>query len=207
MYKAKIGYLEHTFLSRFPNGFYNEEIKKSSKKHNIGKHVDYIHNVCSKENLRLGLSVYNDVIKVVLRSSMVSVFEKMRFRDLMREFDDMEKRLFLESVYQLLHGDEEEGFNDMVNLLLPFKLAKWPIITVWRAYYNIHEDVFVKPTTVKKILKYLEVDDFQYKPKVTYEFYKKYRVFLNSLKQYVEHPSLIISNPAFSGFFMISIES
>ena len=157
-----------------------------------------------KENIKLGLSSYNDIIKVVGKSSMVSVFEKMKFRDLAKELDDTDKHFLLESIYELLHGNEELGFNMMISLLEPYKLAKWPILTVWRAYWNIEYDVFIKPTTVKKIIKYLELENIEYSPKATYEFYKKYRTSLNELKAYVD-PSLKPNNPAFSGFLMMTI--
>ena len=196
--------LESEFLHQYPNGFKSEEMVKVKKKHNLNKVTEYLKKVCSKENMKLGLSVYDDVIKVVSKSSMVSVFEKMKFRDLAKELDNLDKHFLKDSIYELIHGDEENGFNMMISLLAPYKLAKWPIITVWRAYWNIEYDVFVKPTTVKKIINYLELEDIKYTPKVNYDFYKKYRVYINELKKNVI-PSLKPNNPAFSGFLMMTI--
>ena len=147
----RIKQLEARFLSRYNDGFDSDEMKEIRKKHNLSKLVDYIHNVCSEENLKQGLNIFFDVTKIISKSSMVSVFEKMRFRDLVKEFDNNEKILFLEAIYNLLHLDEELGFNQLVDMLAPYKLAKWPIITCFRAYYNMNYDVFVKPTTVKKL--------------------------------------------------------
>lgn len=197
--------LEKEFLERFPLGFYSPEMVVMGKKHKLHKVRDYLLEVCSKENMKLGLSVYDDIMKAVTKSSMVSVFEKVRFRDLAKEFDNAEKHFLLDSIYELLHGDEERGFNMMVSLLHPFKLAKWPILTMWRVYWNLDYDVFMKPTTVKKILKALEVEDIKYEVKPSYELYAKYRTFLNSLKEHLDE-SLYPNNPAFSGFFMMTID-
>ena len=205
MNKNKLEYLEHKFISVYPDAFDNEELKKHSKKHNINKHFENARKYCSKEYLDQGLYALDDVVKIVTRSTLVSVFEKMRFRDLVKELDVTEKKLIVSSVKELIHGDEEYGFNSLVSLLSPYKLAKWPIITIFRAYYYPHDDIFVKPTTVKKILAFLEVDDMKYTSKVNYDFYRKYRTLFNSLKLYVDK-KLSPNNPAFSGFLMLTIE-
>ncbi len=202
----RIKQLEARFLSRYPEGFFSEELIPMGKKFKLQKHVDYVHKVCSKEYLKLGLSIFFDVTKVVQNSGMVSVFEKMRFRDLMKEYDNTEKILFLEAIYNLIHLDEELGFNQLYDMLSPYKLAKWPIITCYRAYYNKDYDVFVKPTTVKKIIKFLELEEVVYTPRVNYEFYKRYREYLNEMKKHVSEDSIKPSNPAFSGFLMMTIE-
>ncbi len=205
MNEQKLKYLESAFLSQYKNGFNDEELQKVGKKHNLKKRTENIHNVCSEEALNQGLANYENVVKVVGTSSLVSVFEKMRFRDLSKELDDLEKHMFLDAVYELIHGDEEIGFQMMYDLLSPYKLAKWPIITIFRAYYYPHNDIFVKPTTVKKIISYLELEDIHYTPKVNYDFYKKYRIYFNQMKDLVENETLKPNNPAFSGFLWMSI--
>lgn len=201
----KLKILESKFFAIYPGGFENEVLRKISKKHNFVKISDYVKEVCSKESLKKGVEAIDGIMKVVSKSSMVSVFEKMRFRDLVKEFDLTEKALVVGAVYDLLHGDEEEGFTDLYNLLAPYKLAKWPILTVFRAYYYSSTDLLIKPTTVKKILKYLEITDIEYSPKASYSFYDKYRSHINHLKLKVDS-RLSPSNAAFSGFMMISID-
>ena len=202
----KLKRLELDFLHQYPEGFYGEDMKKIAKKHNLSKHVEYIHKVCSEENFKKGIKIFNDVAKVVQKSSMVSVFEKVKYRDMISDFDQHEKAMFLEAVYELIHGNEKSGFNQMIAVLTPYKLAKWPLVTVWRAYYYSAKDVFIKPTTVKKVITYLELEDIKYTPKVNYPFYRKYRTYLNKLKKNVEHKSLKPNNPAFSGFLMVTIK-
>lgn len=196
---------EARFFSTYKQGFNDEELKKVGKKHNIQKHVDNIHNLCSKESFKQGLNIYEELTKIVLKSSLVSVFEKVKFRDLVKEFDLTERKLFIEAIYELIHGDEQYGFEAMVNLLLPYKLAKWPIITIFRAYYFPHDDIFIKPTTVKNVIKTFELEDIKYTPKVNYDFYQKYRIYFNEMKKHVD-PNLAPNNPAFSGFLMITMD-
>lgn len=202
---GKLKYLEHKFLRAYPQGFASEEMKVISKKHKVGKAADYVIKTCSKENLSRGLEVVEDVAKIVTKSSMVSVFEKVKFRDLIKEFDNIEKLMFLDAVYENIHGDEETGFNLLVDLLSPYKLAKWTIITVFRAYYNLDYDVFMKPTTVKNIIRYMELNDIKYVVKPNFELYGKYRDYINTMKKEVD-ASLSPNNPAFSGFLMITVE-
>lgn len=196
--------LEKEFLLQYPGGFETEDIKKAGKKHNLAKHVKYLKETCSEENMRKGLDVYNDVMKVVINSSMVSVFEKVRFRDFIKEIDEMEKLELMGSIYEMLHGDEKEGFTRLVSLLSFYKMAKWPIITVFLALSDLEYQVFVKPTTAKKIIKALELEDIQYSPKATYEFYSKFRYYINELKKHV-NSKLQVVNPAFTGFLMMTI--
>lgn len=200
----KLSELEREFLLHYPEGFNSPEMLEVGKKHKLQKHIDYIHKVCSKEYMNQGLSVYNDVMKVVTNSSMVSVFEKVKFRDFAKEIDDHDKHELMGSIFELIHGDEEEGFTRLVSLLTFYKLAKWPLVSVWLAYYDVNYQVFVKPTTVKKIIKYIELENITYSPKPSYEFYTKYRSYINELKTHVDK-RLQVVNPAFSGFLMMTI--
>lgn len=200
----KLKRVESDFLLHYPKGFESDELINVKKKHNLYKISNYLKNVCSKDNMKLGLSVYDDIMKVISRSSMVSIYEKMDFRDLVKELDDIDKLFLLDSIYELIHGDEELGFKMMISLLEPYKLAKWPILTVWRAYWNLEYDVVIKPTTVKKIIKYLELENIKYTPKANYEFYNKYRKYINEIKNNVI-PSLRPNNLTFTGFLMMTI--
>ena len=204
MNKQKLKELESIFQYLYPNMFENEDLKIISKKHNMQRHLKNAQIVLAKENFKNKDSI-DDIVKIVTRSSLVSVFEKMRFRDLIKEFDLSEKETLKIGVYELVHGDEEYGFNMLVSLLAPFKLAKWPIITIFNVYYKPTYDVFMKPTVVKKVIRALELDDLQYTPRPNFELYRKYRDYLNEMKTLVD-PGLSPNNPAFSGFLMITIQ-
>ena len=151
------------------------------------------------------LESMDKIVKFITKSSLVSVFEKVKFKNLINESDELFKRDLVDSIREMLHEDEESGFNRVVNLLAPYKMAKWPIITVILTYYRPKENVFVKPTTVKRIIQEFELQGVNYTPKVNYPFYRDYRtIFIEMTKQVDER--LSISNGYFSGFLMMTFE-
>ena len=194
---------EERFFMMYPEGFDSFELVSAKKKHNIEKISKYVRDVLSRENLERGLMAVEDIIKVVSKSSMVSVFEKMKFRDYVRAFDEFQKLELIDAVIENVHGDEEKGFNALVRLLSRYKIAKWPILTVFRCYYNLNYDILVKPTTVKNVIRNLELD-ISYSPTATYKFYNQYRTLINQMKDHVD-PRLSPTNPAFSGFLMMTM--
>lgn len=205
MNENKLYVLEDGFLDIHPLGFSSPEIQVLRKKHNVNKLADFVKNACSAKNLESGLDAIEDVVKVVTRSSMVSVFEKMKFRDIIKGLSNDELFTLLDGIYENIHGDEEKGFNLMKDVLTKYKIAKWPILTVFRCYYYLDTDLLIKPTTVKKIIKHLEIVDIAYSPTPTFDFYNKYRAHINTMKKMVD-PSLAPNNPAFSGFLMMTIK-
>ncbi|MBU1020487.1 MAG: hypothetical protein KJ847_04670 [Firmicutes bacterium] len=196
---------EKQFLSMYPEGFRSELMEEMRKKHNFDKIVDFCHASFSKENLKNKKMSIENISRFVSKSSMVSVFEKMRFRDFIKEMDDVTQFEIVDAVRELIHTNEESGFNKLVNILGTYNLAKWPLITVYLAYYNPTKDVFVKPNTVKMILRVLEINEVKYHSKPTYDFYVKYRKIINEMKVLV-YPSLSPSNAAFSGFLMMTLQ-
>lgn len=200
----KLKDLEFEFFKDHPEGFDGDEFSKISKRHNIEKRTKYVHETCTPDNLSKGSRIYKEVAKVVTSSSMVSVFEKMRFRDLANDLSIIEKLQFVDGVNHLLHGNEKKGFYMLVSVLEPYKLAKWTIISSFLAYNDPQYQVFMKPTTIKKILHYLEIEDIKYTPKPDYGFYKKYREYINEMKMEVDF-RVRPNNPAFTGFLMMML--
>lgn len=199
----KLKQLEKEFLHVYPDGFDSEAMQEGARKHKIGPTAKFFEQALSETSLESGLDAIEDVVKCITKSSMVSVFEKVRFKDLIKGISKDEKFFLLDAIYENVHGDEEKGFNMMIELLSKYKLAKWPILTVFRTYMNLDHDVLIKPTTVKKVIKHLELD-LTYSPSPTYAFYNKYREYINEMKKHVAK-SLQPNNPAFSGFLMITI--
>jgi len=62
----------------------------------------------------------------------------------------------------------------------------------------------VKPTTAKNIISFFEVENLSYKPQPSFEFYSSFRDLINDMKGRVDK-SLSPSNPAFTGFLMMSM--
>ena len=91
----------------------------------------------------------------------------------------------------------------MVTVLEPGRLAKWSLLTIIPNYYHPDQEVFVKPTTTKKVIQQLELEGLTYRPAPTWEFYETYRHQILALRDNVS-PSLAPSNAAFCGFLMMS---
>jgi hypothetical protein len=141
---------------------------------------------------------------VITRSSLVSVFEKPKFRDFARELPPEDRQDLSQGLNELLYGNEQTGFESMLAILRSGKLAKWSLMTISQAYYRPQVEVFVKPTTAKGIIETFELRNLQYKPAPTWDFYREYRATINEMKTLVD-PSLSQYNIAFTGFLMRGI--
>ncbi len=194
---------EDSFFAKYPGGFYNPEMIAIGKKHKMEQMEKLAKESFTEERFNDPMTIVEDAIKLVSRSSMVSVFEKPRFRDYVRSLNREEKAAFAHALHELLHGKQEDGFNLLQGLLVREKLAKWTLMTVIPAYYRPQKEVFIKPTTAKLIINKLGLD-LEYKPTPSWEFYKGYRKAVNEMKGKVDK-SLAPNNPAFCGFLMMSL--
>ncbi|QUI25218.1 hypothetical protein HZI73_24250 [Vallitalea pronyensis] len=200
----KLKEAERTFFMEYPQGFDTPEMVEMSKKHKMDKLVDF-----AKESFKP--SAFNQVeetaenmVKMVTRSSMVSLFEKPKFRDAVRGMRIDNKKILVAGLKELIHGDEEKGFNQLLDILSEYKLAKWTLLTVFRCYYYPDKDLLFKPTTVKNVIKKYELEGLTYKPRPSYDFFVTYRENINAMKQQVD-ASLAPNNAAFSGFLMMTM--
>jgi hypothetical protein len=195
---------EEVFLQRYPGGFDNPEIIAiRNRKHNVDKMIAFAQQSFVKRNFKFPDQIVQNIIKLVSRSSVISVFEKPRFRDFLESFSPDDRGWLTRGVEELLHGNEQTGFEAILNMLKSGKLAKWSLMTVCQTYFHPQRDVLVKPTTVKGIIDYFELNDLQYKPAPTWAFYDAYRSAIHEMKSKV-HPSLSPSNAAFSWFLLLS---
>jgi len=199
----KLREAEGLFLQSYPGGFDDPEMSQVKKRHNVDKLIDFAKTSFAKKKFANHGAVLDDVVKVVSRSSMVSMFEKPRFRDFVNGMNHADRE-FLAAAYQrLLHGSPAKGFQDIVDVLSEGKLAKWSLLTVCPMYYRPTKDIFVKPTTTKNVIRQFELTHLEYKPRPTWAFYKDYRDAITQMKAEV-HPSLSPNNAAFTGFLMMS---
>jgi hypothetical protein len=143
------------------------------------------------------------MVTVISRSSVIARFEKPKFRDFADSLFPQEKNLLAGGLEELLHGNEQSGFETILDLLKTRKLAKWSLMTICQTYFHPQQAVFVKPTTVKGIIEYFELDDLQYQPTPTWAFYKAYRSKIHEMKSKVDQ-SLSPTNIAFSWFLLLS---
>ncbi len=201
----KLKQAEEAFFNRYPGGFDHPELIEIGKKHKMDKMVSFTQESFARENFRMPDMIVERMIKVVSRSSMVSVFEKPKFRDYANPLPLESKQHLVDGLWGVLYGDEQQGFEIMLDVLLGGKLAKWTLMTVCQAYFQPQSEVFVKPTTTKRVIQTFELEDLQYKPRPTWSFYNQYRDAINEMKTMVD-PSLSPSNAAFSGFLMMSMD-
>lgn len=205
MNRKKLAVLEDAFLADYPEGFESEDMKAVAKKHKMDKMKAFVDEHFAPEAFEDKGAVYDSFVKLISRSSLVSVFEKAKFRDISKGLSLEERTLLVQGIQDFLYGDQATGFSIMVDVLSQYKIAKWPILTVLGVYMHPDKEVLVKPTTVKGILKYFEVDAFQYTSKANYTFYDQYRHFINDIKQEVSQ-QLQVNNAAFCGFLMMGIQ-
>ncbi len=203
MNKVKLKEAEKDFFELYPKGFADPEMMKIVKKHKPEKMFTLAHELFSRERFDDPAGIVDSMAKIVSRSSMVSVFEKPKFRDFAKSLNVSQKVVLAGGLKEFLFGNQERGFEMMLEILRIGKIAKWTIITVCPVYFYPQEEVFVKPTTAKGIIKHYEIEGLVYKPVPSFSFYKNFREAINIMKKEVS-PALSPSNPAFTGFLMMT---
>jgi hypothetical protein len=194
---------EKRFLKKYPGGFNHPEMVELTKKHKKDVLEKFAKENFSKKRFEDVDFVVAEMARLVGRSTLISMFEKPKFRDMINGLTPKQRSVFAEAMYELLHGKAKVGFESLVSELEKAKLAKWSLATALQTYYRPHKEVFVKPTTTKLIIDKLEID-LQYKPKPTWEFYRDYRKVILEMKSKVSD-TLSPSNAAFCGFLMMSL--
>ena len=195
---------EAKFFAHYPGGFDDPEMVKIGKKHRMDQMVAFAQESFAKKQCRHIDVTAENMVKAVSRSSMVSMFEKPKFRDFVKSLGPNDKAFMVDALSQLLHGKQAAGFDALVELLKTEKHAKWSLVTIIPAYYAPHEEVFVKPTTAKGVIAHFGIDDLVYKPTPSWAFYERYRECINAAKEKVD-ARLSPSNAAFSGFLMMAM--
>lgn len=193
---------EAEFFSIYPEGFDDPEMAAIKKRHKVAKMTEMAHDAFGKDKFGFTQEIVENMIKIVTRSSLISVFEKPKYRDYLRSLDQETKDLLAHGLYLQLHGDSEKGFNLVLDVLTLGKLAKWSLISVIPYYYYPQTEAFMKPTTVKGIVTTFELEGLIYKPRPSYSFYIEYRRQLMEMRKMVS-PNLGPDNAAFSGFLMM----
>ena len=202
--REKLREAEANFLQRYPGGFADPAMKAIKKKHNVDKLIDFTQESLTRVNCHRPDFVAETLLKIVSRSSMVSRFEKPRFRDFLDALGSDEKRALAYAVEQRLYGRKQQGFEDILGMLLHHRLAKWAIISVVPFYFSPRREAFVKPTTTKAILAQLQIENLHYNATPSWDFYKGFRKLIADIRKEVD-PSLSPNNAALTGFLMMSL--
>ncbi|WP_196158576.1 hypothetical protein [Reinekea sp. G2M2-21] len=195
---------EIDFLCRYPGGFEHPDLVELGKKHKMSKMIEMTQAAFARDQFDNLDAVIENWIRIVSRSSMVSVFEKPTFKTCLQSLSSKQKQSLISGLYAQLHGDEEAGFNQILEVLAYHKVAKWPLLTIIPAYYAPTDAVFIKPTTVKGVIAKYELSDLHYTPRPNWSFYLGYKQAIHELKAKVD-AQLSSSNAAFSGFLMMTL--
>lgn len=201
----KLKAAEREFLTMYPGGFSHPDMVELVKKHQPGKMTAMAREMFAKENFSDPGGVVEAMIKVVGRSSMISLFEKPKFRDFAHSLGIDGKERLAKGLRDFLYGKQEKGFQTLVEVLRKGKLAKWSLVTACPAYVRPTEEVFIKPATVKDVISYFEIEGLVYDPLPSYQFYKEYRALIHAMKKEVDK-SLSPDNAHFSGFLMMVMD-
>lgn len=195
---------EANFLQHYPGGFNDPELVEVGKRHNLQKMTTLCEEQLNEACFAKTGPVLESLTKIVGRSSMVSMFEKPKFRDYVNSLNRNTRADLAAAYRELLHGDAESGFTHIVDILAEGKIAKWSLITICPLYLKPQQEVFVKPTTAKKIVQELELTHLEYKPRPSWSFYSGFRSAVLEMKSQVD-PSIATSNAAFTGFLMMAL--
>jgi hypothetical protein len=121
----KLKQAEEVFLYRYPGGFEHPEIVAIRKKrHNVDKMVAFAQESFSKGSFQQSNQIIQNMVKVVSQSSVISVFEKTRFKDFVSTLSSADRVLLANGLQELLHGKQQKGFETILDLLNTNKLAK-----------------------------------------------------------------------------------
>jgi hypothetical protein len=202
----KLKQAEEKFFNMYPGGFEHPDMVAIRKKHKMDKMIDLTQELFAKDQFQDSKEVVQNMSKMVSRSSMVSLFEKPKFRDFINTLNYQHETILASGLKEMLHGSQEQGFNMMLDVLLTGKIAKWSLISILPLYHKPNEEVFVKPTTAKGIIQQFELETLVYKPQPSWEFYLEYRSIVNKMKSKVDK-RLAPNNAAFTGFLMMSMET
>ena len=200
----KLKIIEEHFFEVYPKGFEDEELLKIVKRHNTAKISEQVHQMFALDMFGTPELIVQNMTKIVSKSTLVSLFEKPKFRDEVLSMSMEQKDILSIGLYEMLHGDMSAGYDMMLEVLSPRKLAKWSIISLFPYYYRRDKELFIKPTTTKDVIKYFEIEDLVYKPKPSYEFYSRYKEKIDWMKTKVDK-RLGEDNAGFTGFLMMGM--
>lgn len=196
---------EKAFLRRYPGGFDDPALQDIGKRHQVGRRSEEAQVAFAPEQFEAEpAAVAEAMVRIVSRSSLVSLFEKPKFRDAVLAMGPGEQAELVAAFGDQLHGEQGRGFERLVEILAPYKLAKWSLVTILPNYYRPDAEVFVKPTTAKGVISHFGLEGLQYRPRPSWDFYRRYRAEILAMRKRVD-PALAPNNAAFCGFLMMSL--
>jgi hypothetical protein len=200
----KLEAAEAAFMDAFPLGFGTPVLAERTRHHDMTKLIAFARRAFSPEALRNADQAAADMVSLVARSSMVSRFEKPHFREAVRNMTRGEREELAGFALDLLHGNEALGMNGLSAMLAMRGIAKWPVVTALRCYYDPVHDLIIKPTTVKNVIAHFGIQGLRYTPVPNFAFYDAYRAVLLDMRAAMSGPLRDSVLAGFSGFLMMS---
>ena len=195
---------EASFLERYPQGFEDPAIRDIRRKHNVPRLIEFAREQLTRTGCHRPEHVAQTLLAIVSRSSMVSRFEKPRFKEFLGSLSSDDRKDLAYAVEQRLFGRRKLGFEMLAGMMAHHRIARWPVVSAVPFYFAPRREVFVKPTTTKRILAFLDVAHLHYQSTPSWEFYRGYRDLLTQVRKHVS-PSLAPNNAALTGFLMMSM--
>ncbi len=201
----KLKEAEAAFLGRFPEGFGDPGLEVVRKRHNVERLADFARERLTETTLSRPHAFAEVLGTLVARSSMVSRFEKPAFAEFIGGLGSLDRRRLADAFRKRLFGRKKrEGFDEIVELFARHKLARWSLVSAAPFYFAPAKEAFVKPSTAKRIVEYLEIEELRYHPRPSWPFYVGYRRLILEIKQLVDS-RLTPNNAATTGFLMATV--
>ena len=199
---SKLKEAEAAFLARFPGGFDDPGLEKVRKSHDVDRLAEFTRTNVTEAALSRPDEFADTLLRIVSRSSMVSRFEKPPFKSFLVALTSRDRPRLAEAFRKRLFGTKKrEGFDEIVELLARYKLARWSLVSAVPFYFAPAREAFVKSSTAKRIVEYLEVESLHYQARPDWTFYQGYRKLILEIKKHVDS-SLTPNNAATTGFLM-----
>jgi hypothetical protein len=182
-------------------------MEKIRKSHNVDRLADFTRTNLTETTFAQPHKFGDTLLKIISRSSMVSRFEKPPFREFLDALNAKDKRRLAQTFRKRLIGKKKrEGFEEIVDLLAHYKLARWSLVSAVPFYFAPAKEAFVKPTTAKRIVAFLDIEDLHYHARPDWAFYDGYRNLILRIKEVVD-TNLTPNNAATTGFLMSTAHS
>jgi len=207
-------YIDDLFLLHYSDGIKDEEFSNKGNRHIKNYQASEKAQTLDLEELleenSYSINYCCDFItKLVTMSTIISVFEKVAFKNYLSDYKV--RPLFLKSLYEVITNNNEETFNNFVYTLSLKKKeknsnpCKWPLITYLLVVFHPYDEVFIKPTTIKRILTIFD-SDISYTSTPNYETYHGIR---SLLLDYKKHSSIAkkVDNFTLSGILFVASQN
>ncbi len=183
--------IDQLFLRRYPNGVNDDAFVSIGRKHQSSDRIlatfqeQLTINRLISTNRAIQEETIKAIIKVVSQSTLLSTFDKIAFKNYMK--DQKIYGLFLHALAEMLNDFNEETLDAFVKVCSLKKqesnanIAKWPIVSFFLTYHDPYEHIFIKPTTIKQLSKVLDYD-IQYHALPNYQTYKLAREMVFDFK-------------------------